>query len=313
MKSVHSRASHNGRIPVFVLDEHHQAFFAWQVAKIRGIIDRPLDLFHVDAHDDMDRPHHFSKSIHFPGILEAMDARTAYFRDFSRNELTISNFIVPAVLAGIVGNIYFIPPAWKNYKPRRKSKSICSVFGEGIHLKYDIHPGNARPEQIRNIFPDWSPYTYFIRPLPSIPAKRRVLLDIDLDYFACRESILNHMGYEMEITKEQYETSASILNDPTLPYSRLSFEFVNAAGKYLARIGFQKYPEVAHLPSNEEIRREIRTLMDSLVAKNIRPSVITLCRSRHSGYCPGKYGEFIEKELLEALDSTFRARVVDLD
>jgi len=77
---------------------------------------------------------------------------------------------------------------------------------------------------------------------------RRVLLDIDLDYFACRESILNEMGYELEITKGQYEAGAVLLNDPTLPYSRLSFESTRRDGSYFARVGFMKNPEVCHIP-----------------------------------------------------------------
>lgn len=34
-----------------------------------------------------------------------------------------------------------------------------------------------------------------------MPKNRKVILDIDLDYFACRDSILNQMSYELEITE----------------------------------------------------------------------------------------------------------------
>lgn len=60
-------------------------------------------------------------------------------------------------------------------------------------------------------------------------------------------------------------------------------------------------PESAHLPSREEIRDEVRKLMTTLLSKRIRPAVVTISRSCHSGYCPKEYAEFIESELLSAL------------
>jgi hypothetical protein len=122
-----------------------------------------------------------------------------------------------------------------------------------------------------------------------------------MDYFACRDSVLNYFGYDLEITREQFDARNAILEDPSLRYSRLRFDFRETGGRYGVRVSFRKTPESAHLPSREKIRVEIRRFMTTLISKRVRPAVVTISRSCHSGYCPKEYAEFIESELLSAL------------
>ncbi len=289
---------------LFVFNEHHEAFLSWQVAKSRGFIPQPVDLFHIDAHDDMDRPRLFEKSLYLPGNPDERSVQD-YYTPFVRDELFISNFIVPAVLCGIVKNVHSIHPAWKKPARSRKRMNVASIFGEGKHLKYDIRLKSGDADGISKAFPDLKTFTFSKGDASIIPVNRKVLLDIDLDYFACRDSIMNHMSYELEISRDQFEHPDSIRNDPTLPYSRLLFDFSERAGRFFVRISFRKNPEVAHLPSNEKILEEIRALVDTLVAKKTRPAVITVSRSCHSGYCPPEYGTFIEENLVPALRAAF--------
>jgi len=300
-------------IPIFVFNEHHEAFYGWQAAKSQGLIPHRLDLFHIDAHEDMDGPRRFKTPLYFHDRQGGKNIYLDYYKTFTKNELHISNFIVPAALGGIVKNVYFIFPVWKKLKPSRKRMTVCSVFGEGKILKYDVKVKDGPPDRISKVFPDMTSLTFFRRNLGAIPRKRKVILDIDLDYFACRDSIMNHMVYELEISRGQYEDRDRILNDPTLPFSRLQFGFFEQGDRHGVRISFRKTPEASHLPEKQEIQTEIRSLLETLTAREIRPAVITISRSCHSGYCPKEYSEFIEGELVKGLCEAFRVTVMAPD
>ncbi len=44
-------------IPLYIIEEHHEAFFIWNYAIMKNIIaDRKHTLLHVDEHDDMSVP-----------------------------------------------------------------------------------------------------------------------------------------------------------------------------------------------------------------------------------------------------------------
>jgi hypothetical protein len=285
---------------IHVFDEHQEAFFFWHKARNDGDLREPLDLFHIDAHDDMSRTDHFQKSVYSP-VKPGDPGYLEYYREFSKSELDISNFIRPAVLGRLVRNVYFIFPGWRTFKPGRTTTNICSAFGEGKIIKHGLDIKKDIDPRAGLAYPDLTTYLYSRRPLEKIPKSRRVILDIDLDYFACRDSILNYLEFELEITKEQSGKKEPFLEDPTLRFSGLEFRFMEKDGRNYVRIGHRKTKEKAHLPPREEIGAEIAATVQTLRGKKTRPAVVTLCRSCISGYCPREYSEFIEGELLRLL------------
>jgi len=94
-------------VPVYVFDEHNEAFYFWCKAERNGFTDGPLDLLHVDAHDDMGRCNAFAKSLYFPDGTDNRDY-LRYYRGFVKTELDIGNFILPAVLKKLIRNVYFV-------------------------------------------------------------------------------------------------------------------------------------------------------------------------------------------------------------
>lgn len=285
----------NGPIPVYIVDEHNEAFYYWQKAKYDGLIREPLDLFHIDAHDDMGRPQSFRSSIYSP--KESANANPEYCRDFSHNELRNDNFIIPAVLSGVVRNVYFIYPRWRKFKPQRKRFNVSSVFGEGKILKYGMKAADNMEATALKALPDLKYYNFRMIDIDRIPQKREVILDIDLDYFACRDSILNHYRYDLEITEEQFHKREGFLSDRTIAFAGLSFNFLKKDNKYFVQVAHKKGKDVSHLPSKDEITSEIGKLINTLHSRKIRPIVVTISRSCISGYCPNDYVEGIETEL----------------
>jgi hypothetical protein len=288
--------------PLHILDEHNEAFSVWHQAKAAGFIQGPLDLFHIDAHDDMGRPESFRRPLYAAGRsgADSLD----FYRHFALEELHHGNFIIPAVLTGLVRNVYFIYPPWRKFKPRQKKHNVATAFGEGRVLKYDMKmEEHANPALFQKTLPDLKSYTYYMRELAHIPANRKVILDIDLDYFACRDSIANHFSYELEITAGQYGQQEDFLRDATLKFAGLDFAFLQRDGKFFVKVGHQKIKEASHLPPKEEISQEVKNLVDTLRAKRTRPAVISIARSCVSGYCPPDYVDFIEAELVQRLQT----------
>ncbi len=285
--------------PIHVFDEHNDAFYFWQKTRYEGYFKEPLDLFHIDAHEDMGRPESFRDSIYAPP--DARGGYLKYYEHFARNELHISTFIIPAVLNGLVKNVYCIFPKWRKFKSVKKRFNVSSAFGEGKILKYGIKVDKETDQKLFKALPDLKYYNYSVQDISGIPKNRKVLLDIDLDYFACRDSILNHLNFELEITEEQFLRKEAFLQDQTLQFAGLDFGFAAKNDRYFAQIAHRKGKDLSHLPSREEIKSEIHKLVDTLQAKKTRPAVVTISRSCISGFCPKDYYEFIETELLEKL------------
>lgn len=288
-------------IPIYCFDEHNEAFYFWHKAKYEGYISEPLDLFHIDAHSDIEQADSFRKSIYF--FENQPDNYLSYYKDFAGSELDIANFIRPAVLSGIIKDIYFISPQWRKVKDRRKRLNICSVFGEGKRLKYGLEINSRTDSKVFKAYPDLKWFNYYIRRLDKIPKNRKVILDIDLDYFACIDSTSNLMHYELEITKDQFDHKDALLSDRRLPFSGFDFVFMQRNNKCYVKISHKKVKDIAHLPPKEEIESEINKLVEALKIKKIRPVAITICRSCYSGYCPEDYQPFIEAELKKKLET----------
>lgn len=291
--------------PLYDFAEHNQAFYLWHKAKYENCLGEPLDLFHFDAHSDIGGPRLFKKSLYFPE--RSKNDYLRYYKDFAKNELGIGSFILPAVLCGLVKNVYFIYPGWRRFKPARKKINISSAFGEGKVLKYGMDlKKSPNPEAASKALPDLKYFNYYAHRVGRIPKKRKVILDIDLDYFACRDSVSNSISYELQITRKQFLNKEGFLNNQTLPFSGWDFCFEEKNKKYYCKIAPKKVRERSHLPPKEQIISEIDVLVSTLETKKTHPVIITICRSCISGYCPRDYSEFIGKELKKRLAGPFK-------
>lgn len=84
-------------VPVIVMDNHNHAFYFWCEALAAGTLARGATLIHIDQHKDMRMPERLYNGESLEDAFE-----------YTNFHLNVGNYIVPAQLAGIVGDTQFV-------------------------------------------------------------------------------------------------------------------------------------------------------------------------------------------------------------
>jgi hypothetical protein len=282
----------------FIIEEHNEAFFIWHYARMNHQIPQTGNiLLHVDEHADMD----------IPILSDSLGKVAPDLRDalrFTRNNIGIGEFIIPSVYQGLFSKIYWMRRS-QRIPPREKALNIASENGDGQQL---IVTKNAFEAEL--IDPDHNKSALFccITPQSIIDIPQSVILDIDLDYLFCDHE--NGGRHEMQITEQEYR----VFN--ANPYHRIRFyggaiQAQERDGAYYYQFqkkSFVKTPEF----DQAEIARHMDQLISWLQRQNIRPALITICRSRFSGFTPSEHWQWMEERLLEKLNEQFKISVTYL-
>ena len=181
-------------IPVFIVEEHHEAFIVWNYAVREGWIpEKGNCLFHVDFHSDMGTPR-FNKS------LREINSDAVELRKFTYKELNIATFIVPACYLGIFNQVFWIKP--KNDKPSytQQERYVRSYNQSGKRLISGKVQDLPKDKDI--IDPERKTFDYFLSTVEQLPCNKEVVLDIDLDYFSCSGNPLELQEVVLEITMD---------------------------------------------------------------------------------------------------------------
>ena len=105
-------------IPIFIVEEHHEAFFIWRYAILQQMIPRTGNaLLHVDEHSDLN----------LPTLSTSLKELGPDLRDtlsFIRQNFGISEFILPAVYQGLFNEIYWMRRTHHGSPPRTRIERI---------------------------------------------------------------------------------------------------------------------------------------------------------------------------------------------
>lgn len=291
-------------MPVFIIEEHHEAFFIWHYGYFKGLI-HPFGntLLHIDAHDDME----------IGGLKTSVDELSDDLKeiyDFTYAELGIASFIQAAIYKGIINNIAHLKK-YDGFSGEKLNLYIASYKSQGKyfrtgevtnHLRTWLH----KEEKI------WGNYSFFSFQEIGLQSRfytaQPVILDIDLDFFSCDNS-LSSVERKIEITKEAYVEFKRNKYHPfrIMPHAILSA--AEEADKYYLYMNDRQEEANLKKVSYERIDRRIDNLVKFLKENQIQPAFIDICRSRFSGYTPLDQWQYIENRLLKALGEIYRLQV----
>jgi len=303
MKSIVNYKKNTDPIPIYIIEEHHEAFVVWNKAISEKIIPAQNNiLFHFDEHTDLGVPS-FNRSIQ--GLSNNFNSIV----NFTFKEMGIASFIVPSIYLGIINQYYWFKYDNENTSNKRSICYVISYNNDG--LKLISGKVSDLPKKVE--FKNMRIFKRFDNSIYSIPANKRVLLDIDLDFFSCTgfPRLLNE--FQIEITKREYECFKKNRYHP-IYYSGVSNTFaIKKNGKYYYLINYYRYTyPMYQKKSLDQISERIKVFGQQLKIKNVHPAVITICRSRHSGYTPEDQWMEIEKLLLTELSVVYNVKVENL-
>lgn len=294
-------------VPLFIIEEHHEAFFIWYYACFQGLIN-PFGntLLHVDSHDDM------LITLLNSSIDDMKDDLVSIY-EYVYREFGIASFIIPAIYKGLINNYTFLN-RYDAYAGKKTNRYIASYKSQGKFFKTgEINPLlRLQLESEENCWGKYQFYTYQEIGLGSkFTTRQPVILDIDLDYFSCDNS-LSSVDKKIEITEKAY---LDFRKDKYHPFKIMPVAALSVSKEddcyYLHYHEWQEVPNLKKV-SYKLIDKRIDRFVDFLKQNKIKPRLIDICRSRFSGYTPDEQWEYIEGKLMEGLKQLYSLKVTHI-
>ncbi|MDF0555978.1 UPF0489 family protein [Kamptonema sp. UHCC 0994] len=288
------------KIPFYIMEEHHEAFFIWNYAVAEGLIDKTQNtLLHVDEHSDMV----------FPLLntsLKSVNHNLKQLHDLTYSELSIASFIYPAIYQGMFSGVYWLRQQHDKSSRVQKKMQIYSHQGKGKRL---MLKSKADFNELFN--PDYKSFTMtYMTVQDSLSSQevqksnKSVILDIDIDYFSCDNA--SGAYFEVEITQDAYDDYVNnFYNKIRLSLGGNTSVKCMDGKYYFCTIQPDELLAEKLKVSEDTIVERIDALIDFLKVNEIQPKLIDVCRSRLSGYTPNDQWEFIENTLVEKLSSIY--------
>lgn len=293
------------RVPFYVLEEHHEAFFVWHYAIRHGQM-APADnlLLHVDQHADIGTPR-LNQGLAATPPLEGL-------LEFCYDELSCFEFIIPALHQGLFREL-----VWLQESPGRPSDQLVVVrspdgTGRSFDITgYDVLRGD--PVLPATVTAGGRVVRYRHQSIREVPPPlSQVVLDIDLDYFSCEDAV--NLSQKLEVTRAAYEA----FHNDRYHFLRISqgsrIKMQEEDGRYYVYL--RHYPEPLPTPlrvSEAVIEERLDAFTAYLERHAVRPQIIASARSRFSGYTPADQWQFIEAGLIRRLGGLYDLEVVSLD
>ncbi len=286
-----------GAIPVYIMEEHSEAFYYWGLALSKGEIPKTGNtLFHVDHHDDLEGGgyfHDFTKE--FSGIEDR--------KEFTYQYLGIADFIIPAIYDGIFQTLYNMKMLRKTDFVKQSRVILRRSENELYMTKYIpfLHGQFKEDTSKRYTF-----FDYYEGSLAETGMLEQVVLDIDLDYFCWDNSLKGVPPKRIEITKDAYRDWQENPYHPLRILPKRAVYVEEVQGRYYLR--YEEPDQRQEIADEEKVARRIERFFEWLGELPWKPVLIDICRSATSGYMPPERVRFVEERVLDGLSGLYQLK-----
>lgn len=280
-------------LPCVVFEEHHEAFYFWREAGLRG-----CSLVHIDEHSDMDLP-----TLQRPML--ARDASLEETRAFVLRELNIANFIWPAVLDGMLSEVWW----HRHHETTQPYDGPVSVFTTDPQRKGLVWVKGPLPEGLREQEDAAQARFVRVKSLEELRPAKPVVLDICLDYFSCNLTP-DRAPVPLEVSDEEFERYQKdpyhlLRIAPGAPVTPTEQD-----GKKLLVFGRSSGRGEGRTAERDEALQRLNRLAKWLDSRELDCRMIDVSLSKISGYTPGDLCEELLARLGDVLSRRFGAAMV---
>lgn len=131
----------DAKVPTWIMDNHNHAFAFWHEALWKWWIKKWSLLIHIDQHTDLATPGNF------PAWKHPEESHEGIVEEYVNTDLTIADFIVPALATGIIAETLMVTWeekigvwlfSWKGELKKRSSEAILEHLADYPSIILDI-------------------------------------------------------------------------------------------------------------------------------------------------------------------------------
>ncbi len=282
-----------------VFEEHHEAFYFWKEAAVRGVLPaRGSSLVHIDEHSDMDLPT-------LQGPMLKPEAGLAETRAFVLKELNIANFIWPAMLHGLFGEVWW----HREHEATIPYDGPVCVFTTDPARRAMVWAKGPLPPELEGK-PDAAQARFArVKALSDIRPQGPVALDVCLDYFSCNLTP-DRAPVALEVTAGEFESFKSnpyhlLRISPGAPVSPT----ISPDGRHLLVFGRSEGRGEGRTATDEEAFARLDRFAAWLKSSDMDCRFIGISLSRISGYTPRDLCDRLLERLSGVLTDRFGAEI----
>jgi hypothetical protein len=273
-------------VPCIIVEEHHEVLAVWHEFRKRNLFDESTVLLHVDAHSDLETPQP-KQAVPF-AQAEKQEVLCYVYENCS-----IDNFLLLAL-----SEKYFTKLHWLSQDlGDNKVKEQRFVGASAVH-PLDFISGRAGKKMQELAGSSYVSFAFTAdHDLGLCSQKENIVLDIDLDYFACRARP-SPKHTRIYVPENAYE---ELKENPLHPL-RLAFGSSFSVGKDTGGCFMSVYEReqlVEESISATYVREQVSNFKELLASHHIAPRCVSVAKSNLSGYTMN--AACVEEHLLQAL------------
>ena len=271
-------------VPVYFLDEHHEAFIAWWLHFTQTPSSLSRTLIHIDEHADFGMPH-----LTLP--VPSSGTKLNEVEEFVYKQLSIGTFLIPAAAVKFFSNLIWV-------RPSNEFTEEATEIHLGISKTTPFLSFNSSADSVT--FLQYSSTSWD----KALDSSQEWMLDICLDSFFCNEK-LTPDPFLLEITPAQFQLlNKAQLNVWNMRYGSAARVYKNS-GVCFFELDLASWSSPECLDLRTDMEERLNKLNVFLSKLKQMPLMVTISRSVKSGYVPLNMAKYLENRIVAIIRAIF--------